>query len=332
MIARLTSFDDDESDDFAKLTLMLSQSPSAQLDPLMGCSGTLFPIIGRVANLVRWVCKNESNSPSMISKARSLEDDLKRWKVPPPFNRPSDQDVRTLQCRQMSEAYRWAALLYLYQAVPELPSAPASKLGKKVLKLLATTGPEDDAIIIQIFPLMAAGCEATNEEDRQWVRDRWQSMMGRMWISNVDRCRDVAEEVWRRRDRWGQGVVDDWSSMNAEQQQGLRNDWDLMANIESNRLLDDEARRMIMCSRNINRPARKTFMQVADDDIEGSMERAFTVRGELHWVGVMKDLNFESELLEMLDGVLTPADRRNSFAWLIDVTSFWRGRVRLDAG
>ena len=38
-----------------------NEGPKEQLDPLMGCASTLFPIIGRVANLVRRVYRQSGS-------------------------------------------------------------------------------------------------------------------------------------------------------------------------------------------------------------------------------------------------------------------------------
>ena len=112
VIARLTSVDSDDSHDFDN-TFIFSNNPNdappmvmgdivpgfgidfgmpidCRLDPLMGCAGTLFPLIGRVANLVRRVCRSQANSPAIISQANDLKAALERWDPPAFIESPED--------------------------------------------------------------------------------------------------------------------------------------------------------------------------------------------------------------------------------------------------
>jgi len=102
VIARLTSVDSDESNDFDNTFLFSSDAPQmimgehglpgfgidfgmpidARVDPLMGCAGTLFPLVGRVANLVRKVCRSMKTSPALISQANDLKIALETWDPP----------------------------------------------------------------------------------------------------------------------------------------------------------------------------------------------------------------------------------------------------------
>ena len=73
-------------------------------------------------------------------------------------------------------------------------------MAKEVLYNLANVCPTSWAIIIHILPLLAASCEVGGVEDRKWVADRWEAMMARMNIQNLDKCWIVVKEVWERRD------------------------------------------------------------------------------------------------------------------------------------
>ncbi|KAK0778849.1 hypothetical protein LTR91_011844 [Friedmanniomyces endolithicus] len=174
----------------------------ARLDPLMGCANTLFPLIGRVANLVRRVCRSQTNSPAVISQANDLKLALETWDPPAFIERPEDPTTDVQHTLQTAEAYRWATLLHLHQSVPELPGPNSTELAQRVLQYLATVPLASRTVIVQIYPLMVAGCEASTSEDRQWVRDRWQAMSARMRIGVIDKSATVTEEVWRRRDAY----------------------------------------------------------------------------------------------------------------------------------
>ncbi|KAG9248337.1 fungal-specific transcription factor domain-containing protein [Calycina marina] len=313
VIARLTSINVDETIEFchddalwpynASLCPSSPTTTNTELDPLMGCAGTLFPLIGRVANLCRRVRKAASNSIAIISQAIELKEVIKQWEPPPvsAFDRPEDPTSEIQHALQTAEAYRYAALLYLHQAVPEIPSPTAAQLAKKVLVYLATVPLSSRLVIVQIYPLLAAGCEAWDTEDRQWVESRWNAMSLRMWIGNIDRCKDVQKEVWARRDKaWilklekesrkrpGQDAVPVHSESSKRQfEEELAMDEvfsfsDLLAGSGAS-----TSKRPITNGNFASQEKRRR------EGSEEDMNPELTVRGRLHWVGVMTDWGWE---------------------------------------
>ena len=295
VIARLTSVDDDDSNDFdAALTPCGPISLSHEVDPLMGCASTLFPLIGRVANLVRKVMRCSSNSINIVSQANDLKVAIESWQPPYQFNAPEDPSSDVQHSLQTAESYRWATLLYLHQAVPEIPSMAAEELAKKVLVYLATVPLTSRAVIVQIYPLLAAGCEVVSNEDRLWVGRRWAAMVQRMSIGNLDRCWEVIQEVWDRRDA---------DELEKSRQKHRR----MLTPQRMKRKLNNEQQTFCMdCSEPVNsdkrrigsfsssmRPPRLTKTST---DILEYIDFEKTVRGRLHWVGVMKDWNWEGQL------------------------------------
>lgn len=198
--ARLTSRDGCESPELDMSVFHLPGDAVHEVDPLMGCAATLFPLLNRVAGLIQRVRKSESNSISLVSQAIELKRLVEQWEPPQWFEPPEDPTSEVQHSIQTAHAYRWATLLYLHQAVPEMPSEPTSELAKRVLILLATVPPSSRTIIIQKFPLLAAGCEAEQDEDREWVLSRWMSIQSRLMLGSVDKCMEVIQEVWARRD------------------------------------------------------------------------------------------------------------------------------------
>ncbi|KAJ6088573.1 hypothetical protein N7486_009834 [Penicillium sp. IBT 16267x] len=201
VIARLTSLDESDQDDLNQDIFQLPGDAVHEIDPLMGCAATLFPLIGRVARLVQRVRKCSSNSVSIVSQGMELKSLVERWEPPHWFEPPEDPTSEVQHSIQVAHAYRWATLLYLHQAVPEMPSEPAEELAKRVLILLATVPPASRTTIIQMFPLLAAGAEVDDEDDRRWVMDRWFTVQSRLMLGGIDRCLDVVREVWARRDK-----------------------------------------------------------------------------------------------------------------------------------
>lgn len=298
VIARLTSVDVDESNDFDVVYNKFSSSFDDEnyLDPLMGAASTLFPLIGRVANLVHRVRRSTSNSPTMISHAMELKRMLEEWVVPDIVEIPEDPTSKLQDSFQTAEAYRWATLLYLHQAVPEIPSESSAKLAKNVMIYLATVPLSSRTVIVHIYPLLAAGCEAVDGEDRQWVRERWTSMSARMKIGVIDRCFDVTKEVWDRRDAY--------EMENRPRQQPPRRGLSLDDQLtevrgfdpDLSRLFGERQRRSTFHNpkgSSINRPRR-----TSRDPSTGKIDQEFTVRGRLHWLSVMKDWNWEGQLFK----------------------------------
>ncbi|KAL8773532.1 MAG: hypothetical protein Q9209_001636 [Squamulea sp. 1 TL-2023] len=292
VIARLTSVDDDDSTDFEH-ALNASVGPlekQQEIDPLMGCASTLFPLIGRVANLVRRVRKNPQNSINIISQANDLKTAVEAWNAPDCFKAPEDQTSDIQHSLDTAEAYRWATLLYLHQAVPEIPSIPAEELARKVIVYLLKVPLSSRAVIIQIYPLLAAGCEVASTEDRAWVEDRWAAMMRRMLIGNIDRCWEVVKEVWDRRDaNESEKARLALRTVRSPRYRGRSAHGQPVHDRPQRRFSMEEAnpRGTQMVSRRPLGLKRRPSESIEDLDYER------TVRGSLHWVGVMKDWKWE---------------------------------------
>lgn len=309
VIARLTSVDNDDSNCFdTVITPVGPFSINNEVDPLLGCASTLFPLIGRVANLIRKVRMSSTNSFTIISQANDLKAAVEDWQPPNCFEAPEDPTSEIQHSLQTAESYRWATLLYLHQAVPEIPAKSAADLAKKVLVFLATVPLNSRAIIIQIYPLLAAGCEATGREDREWVKNRWEAMMQRMLIGNVDRCWEVVKEVWDRRD-----ADEAERCRHKNRRTASRNPTPHLSPTESMKRkfkLEDDCSPLDWTNGYGTGKRRATFSGMAPasspvltyesprrksvDTLEDiDFER--TVRGRLHWIGVMKDWKWEGE-------------------------------------
>ena len=310
VIARLTSLDDDDSEVFDALLSDPFGPPISyqNVDPLMGCASTLFPLIGRVANLIRKVRTSSTNSINIISQANELKAALESWQLPMAFEAPEDSTSDIEHSMQTAEAYRWATLLYLHQAVPEIPSKSAAQLAKRALVYLATVPTSSRTIIVQIYPLLAAGCEASSEEDRTWVKDRWAAMMSRMLIGNLDRCWEVIQEVWKRRDAdeaernqaklypsgSRMGVGSGLSGL-MNQKRKFKGEQDTLSDDGSDhefawakRRVKGESPYSDAGTGEIEYLPRRKSVDVLEDI---TFDR--TVRGQLHWIGVMKDWKWE---------------------------------------
>lgn len=307
VISRLTSADDDESNDYDAVfdTFGMDETSDAQLDPLMGCAQTLFPIIGRVANLVKKVRRTSSNTPTIISQAVELKRHLENWEPPSHIEDPEDETSSPHDSIRTATAYQYATLLYLHQAVPEIPSLPSLTLADNIMKELATVHPTSRSTIVHIYPLMAAGCEVVSDHDRNWIHERWNLMYVKMKIGVIEKCLEVTKEVWCRRDAYAAENLFDESEPTTPT---LKRDFSSISeNFEAAGDLssfDSNAkRRAVDAMSGFGGPRRvrvksETSCGIRRPDVVGteSLDPEYTVKGRLHWLGVMKDWNWESML------------------------------------
>lgn len=346
VIARLTSLHETGDDEIAFWPLSTPDDGVHEIDPLLGCAASLFPLIGQVANLIQRVRKSKSNSIAIISEAIELKTLIEKWEPPQYFEPPEDPTSDVQHSFQTAEAYRWATLLYLHQAVPEIPSESASELAKRVLILLATVPLSSRATIVQIYPLLAASCEADTQEDRNWILDRWAAMQTRLRIGNIDRCLEVIREVWARRD-----------TFEAEKQQRQRRcvvrsgsyvaPVDTMRKSSLGALMDngqdpngyyglaESWRRAAADKTNMLTPvSRDDSRRIMAASSRQNIELEKTVRGRLHWIGVMKDWEWEgknSEKTSLVHRLMFPSvlffslgnsgsnSERRSASWMMRV-------------
>jgi Fungal specific transcription factor domain len=316
VISRLTSLDADDSTDFdaaydadTTIDTDASGNPRIEIDPLMGCAASLFPLIGRAANIVRRVRQSTHNSSPLVSEASGVQSALAHWSPPLCLLEPEDATCLAADAVRTAEAYRWATLLYLHQAVPELPSLPAHELARNALTQVALVPPHSHTSIVHIYPLLAAGCETLHPADREWVVGRWLAMARRMLIGNIDRCVEVVREVWTRRDeaRGARGVACSASRNESPS-------WNL-AELERWSLARDLARDLSARDNDTENGAVFWTGALASPPIPNcpqlpnggsspdtaarkshhpeQLPHARTVRGNLHWIGVMEDWNWE---------------------------------------
>ncbi|OQE42102.1 hypothetical protein PENCOP_c004G00023 [Penicillium coprophilum] len=294
VIARLTSLEECGPQSWDSSIFELPSDAVHDIDPLMGCAATLYPLMSRVAKLIQHVRKTSSNTVSVVAQAMELKALVEQWEPPHWFEPPDDPNSEVQHSIQVAHAYRWATLLYLHQAVPEIPSEPADELAKRVLILLATVPYTSRTTIIQMFPLLAAGSEVDTDDDRKWVLDRWTTIQSRLMLGGVDRCLEVLKEVWERRD-----------AMNArnecETDSSRRPGSFSSGNKEkiSSSLPTDFRKYSLNGSHKGStggrsgqaapRSARRGSALASLENIE--FER--TVRGKLHWVNVMAEWGWE---------------------------------------
>ena len=287
VIARITATDCDDLENLDSLFAPVygPEGQNEELDPLMGCASRLFPLIGDVANLVREIRKSTSTSPRIVSRAADLKVKISKWRAPPHLRVPQDESIEVAHALNTAEAYRWSAVLFLFQAVPMIATESPAILAERILYHLVSVPLTSRVTIIQIFPLLVAGCEFNGEDNRMLVKDRWASMTSRMTIGNLDRCSDVVDEVWARRDKIAQVTEE-------------RTDQSVMPDVASDEL-PSPLRRGSTLSSTTQRPSivrpDQLYRRASEADFD--IDRSITVRGYGHWLTVMEDWNWAGRSL-----------------------------------
>ena len=285
VIARITASDGDDLEDLDSLFIPIYGPDGLVhgLDPLMGCAATFFPLLGRVANLVREIRKSTRISPRVVSRAAALRVEILKWRPPVLFQQPEDESIEIAHSLKTAEAYRWATLLFLYQAVPLIATENLADLAEKVLYDLVLVPTSSRLVIVHIFPLLVAGCELSYEDNRLLVEERWALMMQRMEIGNLDRCLDVVHEVWRRRDEIVRPI-----------QEG---DEQVLISDDDMEHVSDLGIRRRTLSTPTSYPTiiRPDQLKRSPTDHVADINPEMTVRGRCHWLTVMRDWNWASE-------------------------------------
>ncbi|KAF9696512.1 hypothetical protein EKO04_005718 [Ascochyta lentis] len=306
VIARITCLDlcPPVPENLVEATVGRLNFSTSKLDPLMGYATSFFPIMRRVADLVCKVRARNAprNSPVIISQALELKRDIEDWVPPIDLETIEDHSQLMTDAIQTAEAYRWSILSLLYQAVPELPNLTSyGELAQKILVYLATIPLSSPTIIVHILPLIIAGNDAVEAEDRDFVRDRWTAMSQRLVTGIVERALEITEEVWKRRDdfllaRGGGGgrlprLPDDPEAVSPPTHNASYGTGSGGGSPGSGGYPATTQARLP--SRKVSSFPMSAAFKKGVDTITRSGCIDYTVRGSLHWLGVMKDWQWQ---------------------------------------
>lgn len=296
VLARLTS---DVDNDVQSPIFHGPFESSPEVDPLLGCADTLFPLIRRAASIGHRVRRCKRNTVNIVSEAAELQKQLEDWQPHSQFDYEPIQDSSSnvSHCMQTAEAYRTATLLHLHQAVPELPSPNSHYLAEKVIMLLASIPASSRSCITHIYPLLAAGCEASGDEEREWVRKRWVSMEHRLRLGNVQKALQVTREVWDRRDKFisQQGVSSENHRPPSRHNLQHNSPPTELSPSSSQDTLEWEHSPSYARQRSPGSSFSDCGTKWLGPDAlrDGELEYELSVRGRLHWARVMADWNWE---------------------------------------
>jgi hypothetical protein len=202
---------------------------SILLDPWISYSLTFVEFIYAAAGLCYDVRMATIASSDIITKAEALKRKVER------YSHDNDTIYLSMPTVPLSaldkqyvvhtaEAYRYAILLFLHQVMPDIFGMTSSQyLARATVSHLSRSPPSCSITFAQIYPLFVAGCEASTKQEREWVKERWAAVAARMRVTNVSKCWEITQEVWRRRDAYrqlrsenAQGEADNIDDMDPE--------------------------------------------------------------------------------------------------------------------
>lgn len=157
-------------------------------------------------------------------------------------------------------------------------------------------------MIVHTYPLMMAGCEVTSNEEREWVKDRWSALSQRMRVGPIEKCLEVTKEVWRRRDEHENqpaqrralvATANLRSSGVSRPSGGDRTDSHERSLGRSDGTFGRMQGRRRPTSADVNHFDMHLSLRRPRSESNGGLNPLYTVKGRLHWVGVMLDWNWE---------------------------------------
>jgi hypothetical protein len=200
--------------------------PLLPVDPLLGMTTELWPIIHEISNLANMQKEVQAAKLSGFHaaaaalqaesniKADNIELVLKNWR---PLKRNGmttssldfctkqgtkiDNRIQSIICN--AEAYRQAAFVYLHHNIKALPrrSSTVQYHAKAALAACLRVVMYEGPMAAILWPLFISACEAIKEVDRVVARTAFREAISRQGMMNISQAWEVVEEVWRRGDR-----------------------------------------------------------------------------------------------------------------------------------
>ncbi|KAL7266455.1 hypothetical protein RUND412_010997 [Rhizina undulata] len=173
---------------------------------LFGTAHGIFPLIAEISNLAA-LKPQFLASVEFKNIATSLLQRLITWTPPPCRNTPSDPSL-CMKTTAAAQALQSAALLRLQEIMygPPLPDPHVGLLVDGILELVQSIPAGDLVESILVFPMVMAGVNAQNEEQRLKVRTRLEVMETSIGFGNVVDARRFVEGAWdcidRTREEW----------------------------------------------------------------------------------------------------------------------------------
>ncbi|KAG7817885.1 hypothetical protein KL928_003784 [Ogataea angusta] len=177
-------------------------SDGQTIDHIMGMSQELFAILDSLIDAIELV-KNvpeHAYPPDLIEKVRGLQYSLVHWE-PPKDGLELWTAEEVADHKVTAQSYRYATLILLQNAFPQVERYLGPReLSFRVREELSTLRLSGGAsVVMHVFPLFMAACEAFTAAEKQWFRTKTAAVFDAISSNNIKRMTSVMEEVWKRK-------------------------------------------------------------------------------------------------------------------------------------
>lgn len=141
--------------------------------------------------------RGEAQREELFQEARQLDYFLHGWDPP-----TDDGAVDTVEARAAAFAVKWAAIIRLHQAVPDLREVAGGtvdqNLANNILSAVSLIRPGSHIEAHMLFPLFMAGVESTTKANRLTVEYRINIIQTTVGFWNIQSAHRLLDEIWRR--------------------------------------------------------------------------------------------------------------------------------------
>ena len=162
-------------------------------------------VVARISELQQAIKRRrlESTETSLSededATGRTLQQELLNMDLEPS---PSTEWINETDVRYTAEAYRHAAFIYLYRTWLDIgaPNPISMDHVQRCLSYIEQVDISSPLTTAHIWPLFTAGCEATNDAQRKFVRARFGDMYTLKKFPSLKRVMRDIEDVWAAKD------------------------------------------------------------------------------------------------------------------------------------
>lgn len=166
------------------------------LNPCLGYDATILRAMARISELKAWKERRPSANDDLGLDLSVAEMEIEGELMSLSVSASGQDQAHTV------EAHRSAALIYLYRVVYNIGAPHPLTLFhvRRCLDAIASVGSSSPLVSAHVWPLFTAGCEATEQRDRDFVRQRLADMYHQRKIQSLKKVGELMEEVWINKD------------------------------------------------------------------------------------------------------------------------------------
>lgn len=146
--------------------------------------------------------RNSSNQSNLSEESFALGTEIQQSLLAMdfPLGKGDPEDSRDINLT--AQAYRHAAFIYLYRGWLDVGAPNPSTLNhvQQCITCIEQISVDSSLASSHIWPLFTAGCEAVDDAQRQFIRERFQAMYQSRKFPSLRRVMRDIEEVWAAKD------------------------------------------------------------------------------------------------------------------------------------